>query len=102
MSTSNSAALNISACTGLNNMETEAITIAPNPGKGFFEIRRNATSSAALVISVTDASGRLLLQQQHQPAQELIVVDLAEYGKGIYFLHMNTGEQHTVKKLIVE
>ena len=61
-------------------METEAITIAPNPGKGFFEIRRNATSSAALVISVTDASGRLLLQQQHQPAQELIVVDLAEYG----------------------
>jgi hypothetical protein len=92
----------VSVCTGFvksSGVETNLITIYPNPSTGIFNINCNIDSDI-LVLEVYNALGQKILDQKI--LSENTSVDLSKYAKGIYYLKVNAADKQEVFKLIKE
>ena len=92
----------VSLCTGFistSGVESNLITIYPNPSSGIFNINCNVDSDN-LVIEVYNALGQKILDQKI--LSENTSVDLSKYAKGIYYLKVNAADKQEVFKLIKE
>jgi photosystem II stability/assembly factor-like uncharacterized protein len=97
-----------SAVTQMNVLGVDAeraarsISIYPTPGPGLFSIEAEFTHPVDLELTVSDASGATLFE-----SQEGIVsgpwrrqIDLQRLPAGAYFLHLKTGAEESVHKII--
>ncbi|MBK0403311.1 T9SS type A sorting domain-containing protein [Adhaeribacter sp. BT258] len=75
-----------------------AVTVFPNPAAGLFNLILPEGKSAA--ITVTDLTGKLILQKNLQA--ENTQLNLNQAAKGIYLLHVKTETGTAIRKLIVE
>lgn len=71
--------------TGITENDTESGLIGPNPTTGSITVRM----ARASVVTVRDASGRVLMQQRFMPGLQQI--DLSALPSGAYFLSTDTG-----------
>lgn len=92
--------LNGSSSVGIseNVISGKEISVYPNPSAGKFYLNNDALS-VRNTIHVYNTSGELLPNINASSNGE---IDLTGYPKGIYFLHVNTGNTSSAEKIILE
>lgn len=80
------------------------LTIYPNPASAFIECIVQLKSAFKAFLSVYDLAGRNIYKEEFQtPNSKLQTkIDVSNFSKGVYVLHLNTSEEHIVQKLVVE
>jgi hypothetical protein len=80
------------ACTGnAINEEISGLLIYPNPAKNILIIDGNYISA-----TIYDVFGKVVLNTDYQKT-----IDVAALSSGIYFIHINTNNASTVKKITI-
>jgi PKD repeat protein len=86
----------VPSCTvGLDENLKFEIQVYPNPSSGIF----NVLLPDDAVIRIFDLSGKLIYWDNSQKTDGLVQIDLSQFGKGIYLLHLTTEFGSTTKKL---
>lgn len=75
------------------------LRVFPNPSNGLFFVAVPGNLTNA-VLSVTDMSGKQLLQRSMSSSNEAI--DASDWAKGIYIVTLQSSEGRAQKKLVVE
>jgi len=74
---------------------SQEVIIYPNPSNGIFNIQTTAQDLNYVVMSVQGKIVQQGLLTQNE-------INLSNYPKGIYFLHLSNGNITGVKKMVVE
>jgi hypothetical protein len=76
-------------------------TIRPNPAKNYFVITYDDSAPLDALVTITDFSGRSVFKQTITPGgrQEL---NISALPKGVYVVIINTGDNITTQKLVIE
>lgn len=88
--------------TGLNEMIPDGLSFKafPNPANDFLYISASGLINDA-TLTVIDLLGRPLLSQSVSPNKTLLL-NTAEFKKGVYFLLLNDGMNKVSKKVVIE
>lgn len=84
--------------TGLNTLSGVTIGIMPNPSTGVFTV--NVPTQGQKNIRIFDALGKMIMTESSN--EEKLLLNLAPYGSGVYFLYAETANGVAVKKLVVQ
>mgnify|MGYP000014602864 FL=1 len=85
---------------GDNEIELETNTfIFPNPATNYFNIDRSNFSDGNIQLSISDISGKEVLQI---PNLTKNTVDISHLASGLYFVNIDNGKYKTSKKLVIE
>tara|TARA_Y100000780_G_C13578919_1_gene375932 strand:- start:27 stop:878 length:852 start_codon:yes stop_codon:yes gene_type:complete len=85
---------------GDNEIELETNTfIFPNPATNYLNIDRSNFSDGNIQFSISDISGKEVLQI---PNLTKNTVDISHLASGLYFVSMDDGKYKTSKKLVIE
>ncbi len=89
----------VSSCAGLNTFSSsfEKLVIYPNPSTGKLFIETGLTR---FELTVYDVQGKVLVKGNIDDANT--VVDLSEFGKGLYTIKLFCSSDLLVKKIVVE
>jgi hypothetical protein len=83
---------------GLNLSRNGAINVYPNPTKGNLSVNLPANSGKGITISVTNAIGKVVLQNKVVDSSTGLDLDLSGFDNGVYFVKViGNGFQNTVK-----
>ena len=88
----------VSECTGIHENELSGVSIYPNPNNGQFVIDLQNADNAQ--IEVLTISGQVIYSKQTNDMHN--VIDLSNFDKGIYFVHIRGNKLSGVKKVIIE
>ena len=77
-----------------------AFTLYPNPADKLCYLRAGQSFEQGRVL-VTDAGGRLVLEQELDPRQDIYVFDLSGWSAGLYWMRLETDGETTVRRLLV-
>ncbi|MHC2993831.1 hypothetical protein OB13_20445 [Pontibacter sp. HJ8] len=71
----------------------------PNPFEDVVTVKLNGMEARKVIVTLTNALGKVILQQQEETAGNTISVDMSDVTtKGIYMLHvLDNGAKHTFK-----
>jgi len=83
-----------------STVNVTSIKVYPNPTKGDFTIQFGENSTTAQII-VTDYSGKVIHKKSIKSVNT-VNLSLANYSKGVYFVHVLLANQNQVFKLIVD
>lgn len=75
--------------------------VFPNPASGQVRVNFANGAPSGMNLSITDMTGKQLLQAPVQVGQIAALVDIGNLAPGIYFVSAQSGEQTVNKKLIV-
>jgi len=80
----------------------QSIRLFPNPAKHVANIDYSFEDSRNLMITVTNAVGQVVYQQEAPQGQRARVeLDLSNYSNGVYFVQFNDGENQLTRRLVV-
>jgi len=81
----------------------EIIKAFPNPTFGELNIEINSSVERNAQIVFTDPQGKLIKRQflNLNPGSQNLKIDVSEFESGMYFLHIISGNQKTIKKITV-
>jgi hypothetical protein len=80
-----------------NNLESNGITIYPNPTNDFINIISKPTTNG--IIEIYNSTGKLVIKEPI--AKELNSIDLTNQADGLYFLKLiSNGQILTLQKII--
>lgn len=85
--------------TGILTEKISQFVVYPNPSKGLFQI---ALQAPAKQITVMDQMGRLVLRQDIKAQSQELSIDMSNWSKGLYILHVEGADWVEAKKLILE
>ena len=85
-----------------NPVKPLSVEIYPNPASGKAAIYINLETESQILISITDLSGRIILDEKISGNQNFMPVDISNYSKGIYLVKVQSGNRSVVKKLVVQ
>ena len=81
---------------GISETDSELIAVYPNPSNGIYTVAsKGSIIQEAVLYSV---NGELIWRNAHN-SQE-ITIDLSEYARGTYMIHVITNQQATIFRLI--
>ena len=91
-------ALNVSECTGINQITTtlSGVKLYPNPTSGVFTVELNTTS--AKTIEVTDVTGRVVMTNTSN--NEVVNVNINNLSNGIYYVKVQSENAVDVIKVV--
>jgi hypothetical protein len=81
---------------GISETDSELIAVYPNPSTGIFTVASKGSIIQEVVLY--SVNGELIWRNAHN-SQE-ITIDLSEYARGTYMLHVSTNQQSTIFRLI--
>ncbi len=86
--------------TGISEAQKGGFDIYPNPTSGIININFNNLQEHARPwsVEITDIAGRIIYTRGNIPTQ----IDLSGFGKGIYFINIETENSIHTEKLIVK
>jgi hypothetical protein len=81
-----------------------ALTLYPNPTRGVFTVEVSLQRPAALHVSVTDMLGRTVIRYDlaWEGKQLRQRIDLSAQPAGVYFIHVDNGEAHRSRLLLLQ
>jgi hypothetical protein len=87
------------------NLENEhsGLKVYPNPFSNKFEVSwNNYTPRSLIKASISDALGKIVLQNEFVPSLDLqhVDFDLSAFEPGIYFITLSTANESLVRKII--
>jgi hypothetical protein len=87
---------------GTNQLERDdrQVTIFPNPSKGNFSIELVGLSEVGQ-LQICDLTGRTVFQNQVNPREELIEIELGQVPSGIYLLSIMNREVQITRQIII-
>lgn len=86
------SSVTVNACTGIDELLTNAISIFPNPNHGLFTIELNKTTQ----VMITDVFGQVILTETVKVGKQTL--DIKNHANGIYFVRLiKDGKQQTIK-----
>ena len=77
------------------------IIMYPNPTPGKVAVDMTPGTRDDIQLTVLDITGKMVLQKQYSPSGR-ILFDLSNNATGMYFVHLEFGGVHLVKKLVVD
>jgi len=86
--------------TGITKNPNEGYLIYPNPSSGIIYVRNAGRNTDPVEISISDLVGRVIFYRSEK-IEERMEINLTDKTKGIYLVHLNTGRNNIVKKLIL-
>ncbi|KAA9325382.1 T9SS type A sorting domain-containing protein [Adhaeribacter soli] len=90
---------------GLNDKEfSKNVKVFPNPSNGLVTIEVNKASGNTIAINVFDALGRSVISKNEtlNGGSYANQIDLTSFTKGIYMLQVQTGENISIRKIVIE
>lgn len=99
-SNSDTKTINVDLCTTLAELNSDVISIYPNPTSGSFTIDFKSTHIENISIEIYDAIGKLILQETSTSAKTTVYLD--NYAKGIYSTKLKTNNVYKVFRIIKE
>ncbi len=85
----------------VDTFKASTFSVYPNPSKGVFKINTNTAN--VFNFNIFDVTGKLILQKQNvKPVNKEYEINLEGYATGVYFLHLKSGSNTVVKKLILK
>ena len=91
--------------TGITPVSTAyQMKLYPNPSTGLFYISFDAANNLPVNLQVTDAMGKLVLQETFKDKSQLWLksIDLRRYPQGVYFLKLENDGNETLHRLMVQ
>ncbi len=73
--------------------------VYPNPTQHLVFVEPFAATGQPLVVEVMDATGKVLLQQEHR-SDARVAVDLVAYPPGMYFFRLRQGDRAHTQKVV--
>lgn len=99
--TSSSACLGTNCSVGIKNIaSTEKFSVYPNPASGNLNITFTSIQDAG--ITIYDLTGKIIYATEVKAKKELKNIDISFLAKGIYLLKVQTGENFSTQKFIVQ
>lgn len=87
--------------TGIAESEISSFSIFPNPANDQLTIRLNDGFSKNSSLRILNSLGQIVLEKELSAGEKTVVIDIAGFAEGIYFLNI-TGEKSFVsQKLII-
>ena len=87
----------------INNIKNNSISIYPNPTTGIITIENNSQlTNNNEQLTITDITGKIVSNFQFSIFNSQFSIDLSEYGKGVYFIRIQTDTSFICKKVIVK
>ncbi|MES2690737.1 MAG: S8 family serine peptidase [Bacteroidota bacterium] len=90
---------------GLNEYTLiNALSVYPIPAKAFLTVQTESIKAHQSTLKITNILGQVCLQQDLQliSGTQKHTLDVSTLKKGIYFVELQSGNQKTIKKFIVE
>ncbi|GAB4187239.1 MAG: hypothetical protein OHK0057_34820 [Thermoflexibacter sp.] len=87
-----------------NEIPENQLKVFPNPSKNKVQIQFITSKSEDTNISITDVTGKILKAINYTfTAQEAnFEIEISQFPRGIYLIHLSTNQLYGVKKLVVE
>jgi hypothetical protein len=83
---------------GISKNKNVAINVFPNPTKGNLSVNLPDNNGKGITISVTNAIGKVVLQNKVVNSSTGFDLDLSGFDNGVYFVKViGSGFQNTVK-----
>jgi hypothetical protein len=88
---------------GLDNGETTTqIQIIPNPNSGLFKLEINSPEHYHSTIQILSSTGSVVFEERIEVSKSFTKeIDLNPFGKGIYYLQLQTADEQHIKKILV-
>lgn len=85
------------------NVLTNNVEIYPNPTSSDFTVAVSGLTTNELTISITDASGKVIMTKEVTDVSENVEVPVQMNGlnEGIYFVKISSDGQHTTERVII-
>jgi PKD repeat protein len=89
---------------GLDEYESATLNIYPNPASTQVTISADDFDLKNVTLSVTDLSGRVIVDQIIDTEEKEYQMNLDDYSlsPGVYLIHLNNGTEQAVERLIIE
>jgi acetyl esterase/lipase len=91
---------------GVNDMDAKqhVLSVYPNPASASVSLKlENGSKETALVISVTDISGRIVEKAAWNASQSnILTINLRDYAKGVYVIHADGKSFSSKQKLVIQ
>jgi hypothetical protein len=98
---SDTTIVTVDVCTGIDNISTDfGIIIYPNPSIGQFTIEKPSDLNKEVQVKLLDATSKLILEKVIPIGKQKVEMDIRNYSKGIYYLHLIVNDEHFVKQIL--
>jgi hypothetical protein len=98
---SDTTIITVDVCAGIDNINTDfGIIIYPNPSTGQFTIEKPNNLNEEVQVKLLDATSKLILEKVIPIGQQKVEMDIRNYSKGIYYLHIIVDDEHFVKQIL--
>lgn len=88
---------------GINENEvTKSVSLFPVPSKGFVFINTGLLTAPVLHISITDMTGKTLVDTQMDNKGHELKLDLNNYENGTYLVNIEGGSYSLIRKVVLE
>jgi hypothetical protein len=80
------------------------LNLFPNPANEFVNVSFNASSAGIASIRIVDMIGKVMMADQVSVAEgnNLLTIDMARFGNGIYFVELNNASARNVRRLVID
>lgn len=90
--------------TGISQFEDVNVSLYPNPASSYVNVEIASEDAQTFTAQVVDMMGKTVYTTQfnHNGGTEMYPIQVSNLAKGVYFLHLNSGNGSHVQKFIVE
>ncbi|MCX6244021.1 MAG: T9SS type A sorting domain-containing protein [Bacteroidetes bacterium] len=80
------------------------VTISPNPASGNFNLVIHGGMDSDAMITVSDLTGKMMYRDKVSASsrEQSKLIDISTFPKGIYMVKVQTGQQSSTKKLVIQ
>lgn len=94
--------ISFTECTGMDEAESYALNIFPNPTNGNIVIEYRSTDNSSIGIKICDLAGRIVFEKKYVGNEFIsIPVNLSRENKGVYMMQIQNGTHQEIRKIIV-
>ena len=83
------------------NLSSLEMIIYPNPSNGLVQVDMNNHNALEIELQVHDAMGKLVQSSKAKGTDIRITLDLSENAAGLYLMRMVSGNDHVIRKIIL-
>ena len=93
-----SQSVNVSLCTGILELNSESISIYPNPASNMINVKMNTTLINNATLELYDATGKLIAQQK--VVNEYSALNISGLANGIYTVRIIIDNEQIIKRIV--
>ena len=90
--------------TGISQFDNVEVNVYPNPATAYVNVEVSADEAQMFNAKVVDMMGKTVYTEEfgHNGGSQIYQIPVNNLSKGVYFLHLNSGNGSHVQKFIVE